>query len=365
MDSARIIIPGLELILRDADVGSQYPNAIVKRKLFPRHLGEEWLVNFNNTIVERLAAKDETGKEAISADEKRILTGLAEWLKLALNGGGFGMTNQPDSWQYDPFVHFSCTIGNQFEMLMLIESMELNGIHCVSANTDGIVCLLPKEMSDKYYEICHEWEAIVGNTKMGKLEYKDYDELIQEHVNSYIAVSKGKMKLKGRMNYEVPLNKNNMKDITRIQRKAIQEYFSKKIPIETTIRGCENIFMFVFGYKSRDYSFIATNKKGEKDDLGHLVRCYASTEGIKMSKSKEEEEGVTSRRGMKIIKDSWVTVYNQHIPMPISEYQINYDWYISGAQELIRKIEVSKFVGPGKKAKKLPPLPPKEQLSMF
>lgn len=39
------------------------------------------------------------------------------------------------NWQYDPFSSLSCTIGNQFEILMLVESLELAGIHVVSANT--------------------------------------------------------------------------------------------------------------------------------------------------------------------------------------------------------------------------------------
>lgn len=363
-DPKRILIPGEDFFLRDADVGSQYPNAIVKRRLFPRHLGEEWLVNYNNTIKVRLEAKNASGVKALSEDEKRILKGMAEWLKLALNGGGFGMTNQVDSWQYDPFVQFSCTIGNQFEMLMLIEMMELSGIHCVSANTDGIVCMFPKDLSDRYYELCHEWEAIVGNTKMGMLEYTDYDQLIQESVNHYIAVKAGsKPKVKGRLAHEVPLNKNNTKDITRVQRMAIQEYFSKGIPVLKTLQDCKDIFKFIYGYKSRAYNFVATRKDGTEQDLGHLVRCYASTEGIKLSKSKEEDEG-DGVDILRILQGSYITVYNQHIPKPIEDYKINYDFYAEGALQVIRQIEVAKYTG-GRKAKKQPPPPPKEQMSMF
>ena len=92
---------------------------------------------------------------------------VSDALKLALNGGGFGKTNEPYNWQYSPITHFSCTIGNQFEILMLVEMLELGGFNVLSANTDGIVCQFDRSMDDKYYEIirmirCHIVILIVG-----------------------------------------------------------------------------------------------------------------------------------------------------------------------------------------------------------
>lgn len=55
--------------------------------------------------------------------------------KLALNAGYFGKTIETTNWQYGPEVGYYCTIGNQFEILMLIEMLSLKGIQCVSANT--------------------------------------------------------------------------------------------------------------------------------------------------------------------------------------------------------------------------------------
>lgn len=363
-DPKRILMPGTGWFLRDADVGSQYPNAIVKRRLFPRHLGEEWLINFDNTIHERIADKKASKAKDVDPEQKRILEGLAEAKKKALNAGGFGMTNQADSWQYDPFITFSCTIGNQFEILMLIETLELKGIRCVSANTDGIVCLVPEELDKTYYDICHEWERIVGNDKIGILEYKDYEQLVQENVNCYMGIIKGeKPKVKGRFAYQVLLNKNNTKDVTRIQRKAMQEYFDKGTPIERTIRECEDIFMFIFGYKSRAFDFIATDKAGKTTNLGGLVRCFASTEGIKLTKTKEEDEN--SKAGVtRLIGDSYVTAYNTHIDIPFPDRKVNYQWYIDKTLEITRAIEAAKFTG-GVKKKKPPPPPDPAQGSLF
>lgn len=59
-----------------------YPNAIVKRRLFPKHLGENWLLGYDNIISDRLYAKKkykETGEIKYQS--------IQESLKLSLNGG--------------------------------------------------------------------------------------------------------------------------------------------------------------------------------------------------------------------------------------------------------------------------------------
>lgn len=45
---------------------------------------------------------------------------------------------------------------------MLIERLALNGIQNVSANTDGIVCIIPKDKYDLYHQICDEWAKEVN-----------------------------------------------------------------------------------------------------------------------------------------------------------------------------------------------------------
>lgn len=367
VDAKRNIIvpPGSKLV--DIDLGSQYPGTLIRRLLYPKHLGVEWVQNVLERMTERIACK-RTGKKEKDLAIKAEMEGRAETLKKVLNAGTYGMTGQVDSWQYDPFVMYSCTIGNQFEMLMLIETLELNGIHCVSANTDGLTVFYPEELDALFHQLCDEWEKIiklpvVDGEMQGRLEYTEYEGLVQEHVNCYIAFKKdSKPKVKGRFQHQVLLNKNNTKDITRIQRIAIQEYFSKGIAVEKTIKEATNIMLFIFGYKSRDYTFLLQKKGKERQDIGHLVRCYASTSEDRLIKSKDDDgaEGVDELR---IIKDSGVTVYNKHIKLITSARKINYDWYIEKTKEVIRGIEAAKFTG-GKKIKKYI-APPKEQTSLF
>jgi hypothetical protein len=347
----REIIPATDEILRDADVGSQYPNAIVKRRLFPRHLGEAWLVNYKGQILRRMQYK---GK---SKDNPKF-KGLSDTFKLALNGGGFGKTNEKTNWQYGPEVTFYCTIGNQFEILMLIETLELAGIHCVSANTDGIVCLFKKNLEPVYNEICGEWEEKVGNTEMGKLEFSDFSKLFQESVNSYVAVkTDGTPKLKGRFAHEVELHKNNTKDVSRIERKALVEYITKGTDVATTIKGSTNIFDFCIGLKSGyDYHYETIDPKSSEATIyKKVIRFFISRDGKKLIKVKNEDSLATGADVTRIVDGSLVTMFNTRVDQPMQAYNIDYDYYIRGAQDIITRVQR------GKKAVAINP----NQTSMF
>lgn len=345
IDPPRLIIPGPNEILRDADVGSQHPTTIVKRKLYPDHLGPEWLVNYEATVIRR---KDYKAR----GKENRRYQGLSDMFKLSLNGGGFGKTIDKTNWQYGPEVGFSCTIGNQFEILMLAEMMELEGIKVVSANTDGILCLFDRKKEDAYYRICQQWEEIVGNTKEGKLEFTDFTKLAQESISHYMAVKPdGKLKIKGRLTVDGEVNKNNTKDLGRIERKAIVEYFSKGTPVEETIRNSRNIFDFFFGIKaSRDYHYEAIHQDGSVEVYKRIIRYYVSTKGHKLIKVKNEDSASTGV-DMSHVSDG-VIIMNKKIDMSWEDYRIDYSYYIQKAQAVIDRIE-------GKKDKN------KNQLTLF
>jgi hypothetical protein len=340
----RILIPAEDEYLEDADVGSQYPNALRKRKLFPSHLGPGWYENYGVTIDTRIDFKDKSNSSEYSSEERRKYKGISEMLKLALNGGGFGKTNEMSNWQYDPFVHFSCTIGNQFEILMLIEMLEMNGIHVVSANTDGIVSLYKKDLESVYYETCREWERIVGNQKMGKLEYAKFTKLWQESVNHYIAISiDGKVKVKGRFADEVELNKNNTDKIGRIERKAIQAYVIHGIPIEKTIKESRNILDFCIGVKaSSDYHYETIDLQDNTFmEYKKLIRFYVSKNGYKLIKVKNQDSDAPGAEMTKIFEGCLVTIFNKKVDKQWEEYDIDYEHYISSAQRIVEKVESS------------------------
>lgn len=358
-EKKRIIVPLPGQKLRDADVQSQYPNAIVKRRLFPSHLGPKWLIIYETTIALRLKYKAMSEDLSYTEDERRKFKGIAEMLKLALNGGGFGKTNDASNWQYDPFVQFSCTIGNQFEMLMLIEKLEINGIRVISANTDGIVSLFDESKEEKYNEICAWWEKKVGNDKMGKLEFTDFSKLIQTSVNSYLAVKKkdGKVKKKGKIFLtSTELHKNKSMRILPI---ALENYFVKGIPAQDTIQNHNNIFDFCIGVKaSKDYHYEAVdNRTGNKELYHRMIRYFVSKDGKVLLKVKNEGSDADGPDITQCEAGGWLsTVYNVASEKDIDKLNIDYNYYIDNALDIIYEIEHR-----GKQRKKAN----KDQLSLF
>lgn len=338
-EGKRRVIPLESEILRDADIGSQYPNAINKRGLYPSHLGPEWNEEYRTNTHERTKVYKPKAKKGMP--DWRRYAGVAEKLKYALNGGGFGKTNEKGSWQYDPFVMYQCTIGNQFEILMLIEDLEEVGIHVVSANTDGIVCLFDKSLDKTYYDVCEEWERKVGNDVDGRLEYADYSRLIQTSVNVYIAQkTDGSVKKKGVFfltSHE--LNKNKSRRIIPL---ALEKYFMEDIPVEETIRNHKNVWDFVIGTKGNDdYYYRTVTRSGERVDYhSRVIRYLVTKQGVRLLKMKRDTSDKPGPEVSNKEKGKWlVTVYNNAREKDVLKLGVDFDYYIEKAKEVIQGIE--------------------------
>lgn len=331
-DPARVIIPTSNEILRDADVGSMYPNAIRKRRLYPQHLGEKWLDGYADIIEHRLDAKEKF-KETKDPKYQSIESAF----KLALNGGSFGKTNEKSNWQYDPFVTFCTTIGCQIDLLMLIERFELAGIKVVSANTDGVLCLFDKQREQLYKDVCEEWEKEVGNYELGRLDFVNYQLFAQRSVNDYIAVkTNGEAKQKGAsftLKHEIHRNKSY-----RVIPLALNEYFTKGIAPSFFITNHNNIFDFCAGKRMKGAWYAET--RGFKDGilvserLQKTNRYYISNHGMKLIKCNPDGREIQEDAG------KWLcTIYNKHVQKPIEDYDINYSFYIRKVNEIISEIQ--------------------------
>ncbi len=352
-DSKRVIIPKDNEILRDADIQSQYPNAIRKRQLYPPHLGPIWLKGYNQTIVDRINAKNLYKK---TKDPK--YQAIQEAYKLSLNGGGYGKLGEEYNWQYSPLSMYMCTIGNQIEILMLIESLETNGIHVVTANTDGITCLFTKDLEDKYYSVCKEWELIVGNSDLGQLEFVDYKLLAQTSVNDYIAIKPdNSIKTKGDFVSDFELHKNKS---ARVVPLALQEYFKGNKDYKGFIENHINIFDFCLGVKSKGGAkFVSLDPITNTEvKLQKVNRYYISNKGthlLKRLKALENKKATISKISRQLdifgnldtgIRESevnagWLsTIYNRHIvDKDIKDYDINYSFYINKVEKIIKSIQ--------------------------
>jgi len=351
----------------DADVGAQYPNSIIKLLVYPPHLKKTIIVNFIKTNELKDYYK-QIGKETEDKALKSYYKGLEGATKLRMNGGYYGKLGQKGSFLEYPEGLLKVCMGNQIEILMLIEAMEEAGFTVISGNTDGIVTIYPLDKEDKYFKICHEWEEKVGNVKMGKLEYAKFKGLWQDSVNSYIGLKEdGGVKKKGRFvtvygspGCEINKNKSN-----RIIPLALEAYFIEGKDPQEFIRNHKNIYDFCIAKKATgkmhyeeqwEENGIITKKVHKK-----LVRFFLSTKGSILYKRGFNNMGKPMNNHVNApnnLGQPLVTYFNRFFKK--DDYDIDYNQYILETLERIDSLEGTK------KAKAfLDNLRPTKQLSLF
>jgi len=235
-----------QYLLIDKDVTSYYPFIILNLGLYPHHLGPVFLHIYKNIVDRRIAAKARGDK--VTADS----------LKITINGS-FGKLGSKYSILYSPDLLIQVTVTGQLSLLMLIERLEIAGIHVVSANTDGIVIKCPRNMQGVMDGIVAQWEKDTGF----QTEESRYLALYSRDVNNYIAVKQKQDKeTKAWLNepdgtkckgaYANPwASKKNMAErlhknpTNTICVEAVEALLTKGVPISTTIRQCRDITKFV------------------------------------------------------------------------------------------------------------------------
>ncbi len=253
-----------EYVLLDRDVTSYYPTSILLQGMYPKHLGPAFLKVYERLYRERIAAKK-------AGDKNK-----AESLKLACNGV-FGKLGSPFSILYSPHLLIQVTLTGQLAILMLIERLELAGIHVVSANTDGIISKVPRDKRALFNAIFFDWECDTGYTT----EETEYISVHSQSVNSYIALKQGKngeidAKLKGPFTPSGPglpgasgQKKNPNMDVCS---DAVVDFLKTGKPVEDTIRECTDPRRFVV---VKRVTGGAKDQAGEK--IGKALRWYYAT----------------------------------------------------------------------------------------
>lgn len=297
-------------VLRDADVTSYYPFLILLTKLYPKHIGEVFLIVYQLIVGQRFRAKRDM-RNAKSEAEADAIKVIVETLKIVLNGT-FGKLGDRWSKLFSPSQMIQVTITGQLAIMMLIETFTLRGIKVTSANTDGVTAYVPRDKSLEYYDLCFEWERKTGLT----LEFANYQWQYNRDVNNYFALTdKGKVKRKGVFE-KTGLKKNAANEICA---DSVVERIVNGTDIRTTIENCRDIRKFL--------NVRRVNGGAEKDGefIGKTVRWYYS----------KNAKGIFTIKG----KGHKVSRTNGAMPLMVLPEKfpddIDYNWYVREAYGLL------------------------------
>ena len=313
-----------DMIIMSSDVVSFYPNLAIRNGWAPAHLPkEEFCEQYEWFFEER--------KKIPKSDPRNYV------YKIILNST-YGLSNDENSFLYDPQFTMSITINGQLSLTMLYEMIceGIPGAIPLMQNTDGLETMIPREYVDKYMEICKIWESMTNL----QLEHDKYSKIVLGDVNNYIAVNEdGKSKCKGRFEYkDLALHKNKS---FLIIPKALHAYFVDGVKPEMFIKENLNIFDFCGGVKIKgDWRFMEHKVDSGvyiETKLQETIRYYISKQGSKIIK-KHNSDG----RGIQVEAGRWVQkLLIDYQEKPFDEYDINYDYYLEKVRKEIESLEPS------------------------
>lgn len=342
-----VYVENSDSIIVDRDVASYYPNMIRSLKVCQKHLIPKAWFRIADTIVdERLEHKHLAKDKSLDVMERDKHATAAACLKIVANAGIFGKMGSEKSFLCDKKAMYQVTINGQLFLLMLIEKLELAGIHVISANTDGIVTIVPRELEQTADDICHWWEKHLGL----ELEFTYYTKYVTEGVNSYLTVKRGgSSKFKGRMNPKMFLEDLSKGYNSPIVAKCVTEYFINGTPVMETLRNAKSILDFCrtqnVNHKYRLEFTHVVDGKIRTDVVQRNTRFYISSTGGTLMKVKSM--GWNERNEEQVKKSSLcagqrVSICNIVDDTDISELNVNYLYYYNEAMAIIEPIEQSR-----------------------
>lgn len=312
-----------EFEIYDFDVTGYYPRIILNQGLYPYHMGPNFLRVYNRIVNDRVRAK------------KDGLKVIANSLKIVVNGS-YGKLGSKWSNLYAPDLLIQVTLTGQLSLLLLIERLEMAGIHVISANTDGIVVKPRRSQAALMQAIVKQWEK---DTQF-EMEESRYLGLFSRDVNNYIAIKKkfdkttkqwldvpDGTKTKGA--YANPWISNDDKSMwlhknptNTICVEAVEALLTKGVPIVTTIRQCRDLRKFVS---------VRTVKGGAYKDgafLGKSIRWYYAQD--------EKDCIVYAMKGSKVPRSDGAKPC-MDLPDQFPS-DVNFDWYEKESEKILKEI---------------------------
>lgn len=239
------------------DVESFYPRLMIFHNLLTRNSQKP--EKFRKIYETRIALK-KAGKKKEQAP-----------LKIVINGT-YGISKSDTSKAYDPRNANLICLNGQLMLIDLIEHLEvIDGFELIQSNTDGLIVSLPDtdESFQQMDDVCYEWETRNNMT----LGFDEIESIWEKDVNNYVfRFSNGKLERKGdylkersALDYDLP-----------IVTKAVVDAIVNKIPVEQTIRNCNDLKEFQMvkkissKYESLIYGGYWETYKGVNPKTGRL-----------------------------------------------------------------------------------------------
>lgn len=327
------------------DISSFYPSVMVAYNIAPKHLNNNVFVKMVDYFrLTRIKCKHTEDKDGL------IVAGVhnelaAEALKIVINAiyGKFGFEM---FFLFDRFAQMQVTINGQLMVMMVVEALELDGIHVVSANTDGIIVKLPKDKEEDFKRITDDWCA---QNKLSA-DSERYKLFVTRDINNYFDIqSNDKVEYKGGLD-----PKQYLKDLKKgydmpVVAKAVFEYFAHGISVMETLRNHKDILDFC---KTQNvgkqfevvYQKVENGKVIDIHSQRH-VRFYVSTKGVIIMK-----ENVNSNQRSVLASGKPVIILNKLDDKDISLRNIDYKYYYEEAYKIINPIKLG--ISPNQKGDK-------------
>lgn len=346
-DSPAIYVSDDKYLYLHHDYTSYYPTIIISFHVCPKHI-------IDSIFNKMVSFFKDTRVECKHTDDgvKLIITGVpnklsAEALKIVINAI-YGKLGSDKHWLYDRLAQLQVTINGQLMTMTLVEELELNGIHCISANTDGIIIKVPRDKFDVYKDITDRWNE---KNKMSA-DYEVYDMLVTRDINNYFNIQtnkKGEQITEYKGDFDPKMYAKNLQkgyDMP-IVAKAVYEYFAHNVPVMETLHNHTDILdfcktqnigrKFEVGYNEIKNNEIVLTK------LQRYVRYYVAQDGIILLKV----EKLTGKQS-KLASGKKVKILNTLDDLPIEQRNINYAYYYEECYKIIDPIKLG--ISPNAKA---------------
>ena len=259
-------------VIFDVDVDQLYPSLMIEYNLLSRAVEEPQ--KFRNILNTSLELK-KAGKKKEREPYKRICN---------ITYGAEGDKFNP---MYDPLHrNLVCVFGQVF-IIDLLDKVE-DIITLLNSNTDGIFVKLKRKDVDEFKRRVHEWEE---RTRL-HMSYDEFSSFWSKDVNNYVAIRPdGSYHAKGAyvkelssLDYDLP-----------IVNEAVKDYILKKIPVENTILGCNELIKFQKIVKlSNKYKWVEHeqgNGNVKYDNKAYRVFASRDNSDGRLLKCKPTEKG--------------------------------------------------------------------------